>query len=181
VMLRGQRVAIIAATQVLDAHLQGSWTATATQSGLASAKRVDRLVQAVTEARAAADTVVVYLHWGVERRTCPSEAQQTLAGRLVAAGADVVVGGHAHRLQGGGRLGDAVVHYGLGNLAFGARTADDARTGVFVVTVTGQRIDSYQWLPGRISDRRPFLLDGANATAELAHWEGLRECTGLTA
>jgi poly-gamma-glutamate synthesis protein (capsule biosynthesis protein) len=52
---------------------------------------------------------------------------------------------------------------------------------VFVVTLTGRRVDGYQWRPGRISDRRPVLLDGADAERELADWESLRGCTGLTA
>lgn len=51
---------------------------------------------------------------------------------------------------------------------------------MFVVTITGRRIDSYQWLPGRISDRRPFLLSGGDAQSELAYWNGLRSCTNLT-
>ena len=178
--IRGQRVAVVAATQVLDASLADAWTATPTQPGLASAKPIDRLVRAVTEARAQADTVVVFLHWGVERETCPTGDQQSLAQTLVDAGADIVVGGHAHRLQGGGRLGNAVVHYGLGNFAFGTRTAEAARTGVFVVTITGRRVDGYQWLPGRISDHRPFLLAGGDANSELAYWDGLRKCTNLT-
>ena len=177
--IRGQRIAVIGATQVLDDSLIASWTAGPTQPGLASAKRVDRLVQAVAEARAAADTVVVYLHWGVETQTCPTTNQQELAGALVDAGADVVVGTHAHRLQGGGRLGGAVVHYGLGNFGFQANSAEGARTGVFVVTVTGRRVDGYQWVPGRIVDHQPRLLEGAEAEAALAHWEGLRGCTGL--
>jgi poly-gamma-glutamate capsule biosynthesis protein CapA/YwtB (metallophosphatase superfamily) len=178
--VRGQRIAVLGATQVLDDDLVDEWTAGPTTPGLASAKRVDRLVQAVGEARAIADTVVVYVHWGVERETCPTTSQQDLAAALVAAGADVIVGGHAHRLQGGGRLGDAVVHYGLGNFSFQTSSVDGARTGVFVVTVTGRRVDAYDWLPGRITDHQPHLLDGAERDEALAHWEGLRGCTGLS-
>jgi poly-gamma-glutamate synthesis protein (capsule biosynthesis protein) len=177
--VRGQRIAIIAATQVLDSSLIEAWTATPTQPGLASAKRVDRLVQEVGAARATADTVVVFLHWGTETHTCPNEAQRTLSQQLVDAGADVIVGGHAHRLQGGGRLGGAAVHYGLGNFAFYSARGDGARTGVFTVTVTGRRVDGYQWTPGRIVDGRPEPLAGEDATAGLAYWDGLRDCAGL--
>jgi poly-gamma-glutamate synthesis protein (capsule biosynthesis protein) len=177
--VRGQRIAVLAATQVLDDELIDEWTAGPTQPGLASAKRVDRLVQAVTDARAVADTVVVFLHWGVETQTCPTASQQELAQTLVDAGADVVVGGHAHRLQGGGRLGNAVVHYGLGNFGFQANSPEGARSGVFVVTITGRRVDAYQWVPGRVVDSQPRPLEGADADAALAQWDGLRGCTGL--
>jgi poly-gamma-glutamate capsule biosynthesis protein CapA/YwtB (metallophosphatase superfamily) len=178
-VVRGQRIAVIAATQVIDNSVLGEWTATATQGGLASAKRVGRLVEEVERARTGHDTVVVYLHWGIETHTCPSRDQQMLAEALADAGADVIVGGHAHRVQGGGRLGRAVVHYGLGNFLFKEHSAEGARTGVFVVEVTGRRVDGYRWVPGRISGSVPRPLDGAEASEALAHWEGLRACTGL--
>jgi poly-gamma-glutamate synthesis protein (capsule biosynthesis protein) len=177
--ISGQRVAVLAANQVFDEHLVDLWTAGPAQPGLASALRVDRLVRAVVEARAVADTVVVYLHWGIERVQCPSEAQRTLARQLVDAGADVVVGSHAHQLLGGGRLGDAVVHYGLGNFAFSTRVPTDRVTGVFVVTVTGQRVDAYDWVPARIVDRQPMPLPPGEAEAARADWEELRACTDL--
>lgn len=179
--VKGQRIAVIGATQVLDSSLISAWTATAEQGGLASAKRVDRLVQEVQAARATSDTVVVFLHWGIEKMTCPSGDQQALAQRLAEAGADLVIGSHAHRLQGGGRLGDALVHYGLGNFLFKENSAEGARTGVFEVTITGRRVDSYRWIPGRISDSRPAPLSGQDAANELSYWESLRGCAGLAA
>jgi len=179
-VVKGQRVSVIAATQVLDSSLIAAWTATADHAGMASAKRVDRLVEEVRRARETSDTVIVFLHWGVETATCPTGDQQSLAAALTAAGADIVVGGHAHRLQGGGRLGDAVVHYGLGNFLFKENSAEGARTGVFEVTVTGRRVDGYRWIPGRISGSVPRPLTGADATSELAYWEGLRGCAALT-
>ena len=113
-----QRIAIIAATQVLDDDLVSEWTAGPGTMGLASAKDEPRLLRAVREARRTSDTVVVYLHWGLELATCPTGTQTTLADRLVAAGADVVVGSHAHVLLGAGRKGKAFVAYGLGNFVF---------------------------------------------------------------
>jgi poly-gamma-glutamate capsule biosynthesis protein CapA/YwtB (metallophosphatase superfamily) len=177
--VRGQRIAVIAATQVLDSDLIEAWTATATHAGMASAKRVERLVEEVRQARATHDTVVVFLHWGVEKATCPTGDQQALARTLTAAGADIVVGGHAHRLQGGGRMGEALVHYGLGNFLFKENSAEGARTGVLEVTVTGRRVDGYRWVPGRISGSVPRPLSGVEAAGELAYWEGLRGCAGL--
>lgn len=179
-VVKGQRIAVIAATQVLDSSLIDAWTATADHAGLASAKRVDRLVTEVATARATSDTVVVFLHWGVETETCPSGDQQSLAATLVDAGADVVVGGHAHRVQGGGRLGAAAVHYGLGNFLFKANSAESARTGVFQVTVTGRRVDGYQWIPGRIANSVPAPLAGDAAAAEVARWQELQGCAGLS-
>lgn len=182
VTIRGHRVAVIAATQVLDTELIPAWTATPDHPGLASAKRVDTLVDHVAAVERSADTVVVFLHWGIERHTCPSPAQQELALQLVGAGADIVVGGHAHRLQGAGRIGDALVAYGLGNFAFFAGSPEAAATGVLRVEVGGDQPIGYQWLPARIdANGLPVPLSGDDAAAALADWETLRDCTGLPA
>ena len=177
--VRGRRVAVVAATQVLDRSLAEAWTATADQGGVASARRVDRLAAAVREADAGSDTVVVFLHWGVEEQSCPSGDQRELARAMVEAGADVVVGSHAHRVLGGGRLGGGYVHYGLGNFAFHPRDGEAARTGVLELRVGDEGVVGSLWHPGRIEGRLPRLLEGDEAAAELAHWEGLRACTGL--
>ncbi len=117
-VINGQRIAIIAATEVLDSDLREAWTATTTQPGLASAYRESELVAAVQRARKTADTVAVFLHWGTETQQCPNAIQEPLAKALVMAGADIVVGAHAHVQLGAGYLGSALVDYGLGNLVF---------------------------------------------------------------
>ncbi|MDQ3146168.1 MAG: CapA family protein, partial [Actinomycetota bacterium] len=87
-----------------------------------------------------------------------------------------------HRLQGGGFLGNAFVHYGLGNFAFFARDTEAARTGVLRLTVDDPGVVESRWVPGRIgSGRLPAMLDGGEALEALAHWHGLRECAGLSA
>ena len=177
--VRGQRIAVLAATQVLDDHLISSWTAAPGKPGLASAKDVPRLVQEVRRARRTSDTVVVYLHWGVELEQCPTTDQRALARRLVAAGADVVVGGHAHRLLGAGRMGKAFVGYGLGNFVWYGTTELSTQSGVLLVTATGRRIDLYEWVPARIQDGVPRPLSGPERQAELSEWRSLRGCTGL--
>jgi len=178
-VVKGQRIAVLGATQVLDANLAEAWTATDSQPGLASAKEVSRLTAAVREARSQADTVVVYLHWGTEGDTCPNQDQPGLARTLVEAGADVVVGSHAHRLQGGGRLGDAFVAYGLGNFAFYADSGPAIETGVLTMTVTGREVDRYRWVPARLVAQLPKALTGAAAERASRAWDDARSCTGL--
>ena len=179
VTVHGQRIAIIGATQVLDDQLIRSWNAGPHHEGLASAKDEPRLLETVRQARRTADTVVVYVHWGVELEGCPTHVQRGLARRLVAAGADVVVGSHAHVLLGGGRMGRALVDYGLGNFAFYATSDLTTRSGVLLVTVTGRRVDSFRWVPARIESGVPQPLSGADARAALQSWRALRGCTNL--
>ncbi|MFC4908994.1 CapA family protein [Actinomadura gamaensis] len=179
--VKGNRIAVVGATQVLDDHLIQAWTATDGKGGLASAKDVPRLVQAVKEARKGADYVIVHLHWGQEMRNCPLPRQQELAKALVAAGADVVVGGHAHIPLGGGYLGGKYVHYGMGNFVFSSASGLTANSGVLLLRLDGGKVAKATWKPAHISGGLPTLMTGAAATAELKRWNGLRACTGLKA
>jgi poly-gamma-glutamate synthesis protein (capsule biosynthesis protein) len=179
--VKGQRLAFFGATDVLDDWLITAWTATDAQAGLASTKNadVDRLVAGIGAVRPTVDTVVVYLHWGVEGSTCPSPRQQELARQLIAAGADVIVGSHAHRVMTAGRLDGAFVDYGLGNFAFYNESGLSGVTGVLRVTVTGRDVDAYEWLPARISGGIPHLVTGSAAASDDAAFASRRACAGL--
>ena len=177
--VRGTRVAFIGATQVLDDAVRTAWTAGPDKAGLASAKDVSRTVEAVRAARAEADVVVVYLHWGVERTSCPSGTQQGLAHQLSEAGADVIVGSHAHVLQGAGYLGRTYVDYGLGNFAFYARPGPQAVTGVLTLTLRGRTVEQSRWTPAVIIGGIPRALSSPGRA--VAAWQQLRSCTGLSA
>jgi len=178
--IHGQHIAIIAATQVIDSDLQAAWTATATQPGLASAYDVDDLVDAVEAARKTADTVVVYLHWGTELDACPNPLQEPLAQVLVQAGADIIVGTHAHVLLGAGYLGSAYVDYGLGNFAFYDNDSPENASGSLVISATGRDIDQVTWRPAVIVNDLPQPLTGDAATAALAAWNQARACTNVS-
>ena len=179
--VRGQRIAVLAATQVLDASVLTAWTAGPDKPGLASAKREKRLVAEVERARADADVVVVYLHWGRELEPCPLPRQVSLATALVKAGADVVVGSHAHVMLGSGYLGDAYVDYGLGNFIFNTKGGEGARSGLLTLTLQGGSVTDSQWTPAFIRNGTPYLLQGAAAEAERAEKERRRGCTELSA
>ena len=163
--VKGTKVAVIAATQVLDGNLQSLWTATTTQGGLASAKRVDRLVAEVGKAKAAGQVPIVFLHWGTERQTCPNPQQVLLGQTLRDAGAAAVVGGHAHRVLSGGYLGDTYVGYGLGNFGFYAASGAASKTGVLTLTLDKGKVVKDVWSPGVIVNRSPQPLSGAAAAS----------------
>ncbi len=181
--VRGQRIGVLAASDVIDAELRSSWIATDQQAGLASAEESEQalLEDRVRQLRGEVDTLVVYLHYGVERETCPNERQRELVEAMIEAGADIVVGTHAHRLQGHGFLGDRYVAYGLGNFVFSAGSEGGRASGVLTVTATGRRIDGAEWTPAVIVDGRPEPLSGDAADNALAEQDELRECAGLSA
>ncbi len=179
--IRGQRISVIAATQIIAPNLVSTWTATSSQGGVASALNPTQLVRAVQVARRTSDTVVVYLHWGAETVACPAPEQEPLAGQLVKAGADIVIGSGAHVLLGGGYLGTAYVDYGLGNFAFYDNTAPETDSGSLLVTAVGRHIVAATWRPATIVSGLPQPLTGTPATTALASWNAAQSCTNLSA
>jgi poly-gamma-glutamate synthesis protein (capsule biosynthesis protein) len=93
---------------------------------------------------------------------------------LVAAGADIIVGTHAHVLLGGGYLGSAYVDYGLGNFAFYDNSPPENQSVSLVITATGRHIDTVTWRPAVIVDDLPQPLTGSAATSAVAQWNAAR-------
>jgi poly-gamma-glutamate synthesis protein (capsule biosynthesis protein) len=164
----------------------GQTAATGTRAGTADAIDPTRLLRAVGLADTTADVVVAYLHWGVQGEACPDGRQRALARRLVDAGADLVVGSHAHRLQGDGRLGPGYVAYGLGNYAWYTQDGVSAETGVLTLTVRPPgadgraRVTDARWSPARIgADGLPAPLPNRDLAAFASTRSELRACAGL--
>jgi poly-gamma-glutamate synthesis protein (capsule biosynthesis protein) len=128
-----------------------------------------------------ADVVVVYVHWGVEGNSCPSAEMRSFAAEMAKAGADLVVGTHAHLLLGDGWLGRTYVQYGLGNFVWWRNDAYSNDTGVLRVTLRGSSIVKTELVPAKISRStgQPAAVTGAEATRITKKYEGLRDCTRL--
>ncbi len=179
VTIDGQRIAVIAATQVIADNLVSTWTASATQPGVASAIDPTELVREVQQVRRTADTVIVYVHWGTETQACPNPQQEPLAQQLVRAGADIVIGSNAHVLLGGGYLGSAYVDYGLGNFAFYDDTPPETESGALIINAEGRHVTGVLWRPATILDGVPQPLTGTPATTAVQSWNSARSCTDL--
>jgi poly-gamma-glutamate synthesis protein (capsule biosynthesis protein) len=183
--MHGRRVAVLGATQVLDAYATTAWAAGTDRPGLASAKAegggLPRLLDAVRRAAADADTVVVMLHWGRENERCPLQRQQQLAEQVRAAGADIIVGGNAHRLAGGGYMGDAVVHYGLGSLVVAVGRGPATTSGVLAVTIAPDDRASIAWRPAVLRNGVATAVSARDADDATRAWDDLRGCTDLRA
>lgn len=180
--VRGTDVAVLAADASPLESRDPTWTVSEGRGpGLASARGEDTeaLLTAVRDAAALNDLVVVYVHWGEEGEPCPTRGQESLAAQLAEAGADVVVGAHAHVPQGAGTIGGTYVAYGLGNFFWYHGLQAD--TGVLRLRLRGGEVLGDEWVPGRIrlAGGNPQPLTGRARAVANEDWRGLRGCTSL--
>lgn len=69
--------------------------------------------------QAGCDVIIYTCHWGTEYKANHNELQEQIAAAATAAGADIVIGGHPHVVQGVDSVGTTPVIYSMGNLMFG--------------------------------------------------------------
>lgn len=107
-----------------------AWFATEDGPGMRNGDDIPSMVEAVAAADAVADVVVVSIHWGVELDTEPQPDDVERAEAMIEAGADVVFGHHAHRLQPLEIVNDSAVFWGLGNFVWPRFSTAGSTTGV---------------------------------------------------
>ncbi|MGA9747480.1 MAG: CapA family protein, partial [Nocardioides sp.] len=108
---------------------------------LGDVRRLDRRV----------DVVVVLPHWGTQYTYRPEPVQRRVARELVAAGADLVVGGHPHWVQGFSTIGDALVVHSLGNFVFDMDFSEPTMEGaVLETTWWGAQLKAAELVPYRM-------------------------------
>jgi poly-gamma-glutamate synthesis protein (capsule biosynthesis protein) len=175
--IKGVTIAIIGVSQV--AELASAWVATGTRPGEANAIDLGRTLAAVRAARRLASVVIVFMHWGTEGQACPDPAQLSLARQLAAAGASIIVGAHAHMLQGSGWLGRTFVAYGLGNFLWWEHSYSTA-TGVLELTLHPHAPLTARFIPATVSGTgQPIADRGAAARQAAAQYASLRTCAEL--
>lgn len=107
-----------------------AWFATEERPGMLDGDDIPSMVETVERAAAMADLVVVSIHWGVELDTEPRQEDVERAKAMIDAGADVIFGHHAHRLQPHEIVNDSAVFWGLGNFVWPRFSTAGSTTGV---------------------------------------------------
>ena len=81
-------------------------------------------IEKFKEAKENADYVIAVVHWGTEHTTVLEEVQRSTARDFIDAGADIIIGGHSHCLQGIEYYEDKPIFYSLGNFWFDEYNVD---------------------------------------------------------
>ncbi|RLV55089.1 CapA family protein [Aeromicrobium phragmitis] len=118
------------------------------------------------------DLVIVVPHWGTQYTNVPEPSQREMARAFTDAGADAVVGGHPHWVQGWEQHEDATVVHSLGNLVFDMDFMRETQEGILVeVLATRDQVLGVRPLPYVIDESftpRPVEGERAAVILELA-------------
>ncbi|MGN0292035.1 MAG: CapA family protein [Lachnospiraceae bacterium] len=159
----GRKIAIVSATQIERSY---NYTKEATEDmpGVLKTLNPDKFLEVIKEAEKNSDYVIAYPHWGTEGTNVYGSDQKELAEAYVEAGADVIIGGHTHCLQGISYIEDIPVIYSLGNFWFNGNTIE---TGVAQVRIQKDGSIRFRFLPCIQSGTRTRLLTEGSQREEV--------------
>ena len=140
------------------------------RTGPLNRKDLAHVLRAIRELDGRVDAVVVLPHWGEQYTHVPEPVQRTVGRRLVDAGADLVVGGHPHWVQGVERHRGVTIAHSLGNAVFDMDFSEQTMEGVVLTaTVSAEGVSNIDLAPYRMdASFTPRLLEGEAARAILA-------------
>ncbi len=149
----GRKIAIVNASQI---EKNQNFTKAATEDSAGILKCLDptHFTEVISEAKKNSDCVLAIVHWGTEYQDRYGKDQNDLANAFAEAGADVIIGGHPHVLQGFDYIGDTPVYYSLGNFYFSLdeNMPADYETGIATVTVRKDGSIDAGFIPCYFSD-----------------------------
>jgi poly-gamma-glutamate synthesis protein (capsule biosynthesis protein) len=107
------------------------------------------------------DLVAVMPHWGQEYLATPERWQVKFAHAAVDAGADLIIGDHAHWPKGIEIYKGKSIFYGTGNFLFDQSWSEETSTGIFdEITLYGDHVIQSRPVPYIVLDKAQpnFLL-----------------------
>lgn len=157
-------------------EIEASAFATLSKPGIAELSETN-LRHAIENTRAVADVVIVLPHWGSDYSFTPNYRQLNFAEIAVEAGADLVVGNHAHVIQGMEEIEGVPVFYGLGSFVFDQSWSLETQQGIVVrVFFKGTQFHSYDVIPVHIDkDGHVFIPDTEEAASILSRFKSISD------
>ncbi len=174
------KVAIFAASQVIP---NGSWLAMPNRIGVASLSKgapdlpTKAMLEAIRQAKASNDVVLVMMHWGIEKDSCPTPVQIKTGKMLRDAGATAVVGAHPHVLQPIATEGDGIVAYSIGNFIWDPRSGVTADTGILELKFTGKELSGVVFHAHTL-DRNGWAVPASRDANRRVQKQVSRKCKG---
>lgn len=154
-LANGRKIAFVAATRAEKNILTPE--AGKDTPGVLRTYNTKRFLEVIRQAREKSDIVIAYVHWGREGSHSLEKEQIKQGREFIDAGADIVVGAHAHVLQGVEFYKGKPLVYNLGNFIFNAKTMD---TGILKIHLDQNGGLSYEFVPAVQKDCYTQIVDG---------------------
>jgi poly-gamma-glutamate synthesis protein (capsule biosynthesis protein) len=137
------------------------YAASATRAGNAQMTAAVVKADVAAARKAGADLVIVFPHWGTEYDATPSASQQRLARAVIDAGADMIIGNHAHWAAAMEIYKGKPIWYALGNFVFDQVWSEKTMEGLTLeLTFVGTELRQIRMRPHIILDKaQPNFLD----------------------
>ncbi len=160
--INGLKIGIVAASNA-EVH---RYTPQATESspGILLAYDMTEYLEVVREASQNCDYLIAYMHWGTESSNYLNEQQQSEGRQLLEAGADIVVGGHPHVLQGMEFVDGKPLVYSLGDFWFNKETKP---TGLLQLRIDQNGLKEMSFVPCMQTEYRVEYLNESNEQENL--------------
>lgn len=154
-IINGYKFAFVSATRAEKFILTPG--ATDTEPGVFRCYDPTDMINLIKELRPNNDYVIPIIHFGRENSHSLEDEQVSSAKAYIDAGADMVVGHHAHTLQGIEIYNDKPIIYNLGNFLFNNETID---TALFQVLLNNDGTMEYYMIPALQSNSKTEVLEG---------------------
>ncbi len=115
------------------------------------------LMEVIKEEKEKSDYVIVLIHWGREDSHELEDAQKETGKMYIDAGADLIIGAHAHMLQGFEFYNNKLIAYNLGDFIFNRETKD---TGILSITINNYGAMDYEFVPCKQDNFKTSILTG---------------------
>ena len=155
-IVNGYKIAFIGATRAEKYILTPE--ATETTSGVFRAYDPTLLLDTISDVKKDSDYVILLIHWGTEDTYVLENVQVETGKQYIDAGADLIIGSHAHTLQGMEFYNGKLIAYNLGDFIFNRETKD---TGILSVSIDNDGSFRYKFIPCKQDNFKTTLLDGS--------------------
>jgi poly-gamma-glutamate capsule biosynthesis protein CapA/YwtB (metallophosphatase superfamily) len=137
------------------------WAGATAETGGVAPMVQEYVVEDIQRAREIADVVIPYFHWGIEYTLTPTENDRRMAHAAVEAGADLVLGGHPHWVQGMEIYQGTAIFYSTANFVFDQEWSFETKQSfVLHLVFDGPRFVGYRVVPALIEDfHRPRIVE----------------------
>ena len=154
-IVNGYKISFVNATRAEKLILTPE--ATDEDGGVFRCYDTTNFVNVIKKEKETSDYVIALIHYGREDSHELEDVQISSSYEYIEAGADVIVGSHAHVLQGIEFYKNKPIIYNLGDFIFNNETKD---TGIFQIKLDKSGKMSYYFIPALESGEYTKLLDG---------------------